>query len=93
MNHVLSSLGEDVTFTHGTGSPATVRGMFLNAYRAAELGLVGITGTDPVFSAMSTGIGAVSQGDTIVRGSVTYKVKAVRPDDPSGIVHLELKRT
>ena len=31
-------------------------------------------------------------GDTIVRLGTTYKVKAVRPDDPSGITVLDLRR-
>lgn len=93
MRRILSQLGENVTFTHAAGSPATVRGVFLNQYLAAQLGDVGFTGTDPVFSTMSADLGAVSVGDVLVRSSTTYKVKAARPDDPSGIVHLELKRT
>lgn len=92
MRRILSKLGEDVTFTHGAGSPTTVRGVFLNPYLAAQLGDVGFTGTDPVFSTMSLDIGAVSVGDVLARGATTFKVKAARPDDPSGIVHLELKR-
>jgi hypothetical protein len=94
MTRVLSRLGEDVAFTHAFATtPATVRGVFMSPYRAAELGIVGVSGTDPVFSVMSSVIGAVSPNDIVVRGGVTYKVKAVRPDDPSGVVHLELKRT
>lgn len=92
MGRVLSVLGEDVTFTHGTGTPATVRGVFTMPYRAADLGIVGVTGTDPVFSALSSALGSVSMGDTILRGAITYKVKVVRADDPSGVVHLELKK-
>lgn len=93
MNRVLSTLGEDVAFTRGFAtSPVTVRGVFTNAYRAAELGIVGVTGTDPVFAVMSATIGEVKAGDTIVRLGTTYKVKAVRPDDPSGITVLDLRR-
>lgn len=93
MRRILSQLGEDVTFTHGAGSPASVRGVFLNPYLAAQLGDVGFTGTNPVFSTMTVDIGVVSPGDTLLRGATTYKVKAARPDEPSGVVHLELKRT
>lgn len=93
MRRILSQLGEDVAYGHyGAGVPVTVRGVFLSPYRAAELGVVGVTGTDPVFSAMATDLVDVAQNDTINRAGTLYRVKAVRPDVPSGIVHLELKR-
>lgn len=93
MRRILSRLGEDVTFTHAAGSPATVRGVFFMAYQAADLGFTGVTGNNPMFAAMSSDIGPVSIDDALVRGGVTYKVKVKRPDDPSGVVVLDLKRT
>lgn len=90
---VLSQLGEDVTFTHGTGSPTVVRGVFQNPYLAGDVGQVGVSGTNPSFAVLSSAIGTVSKDDTIVRGAVTYKVRAVRPDDPAGYTVLELRKT
>jgi len=90
---VLERLGEDVTFTHGTGAPTTVRGLFENSYLAGDVGQVGVSGTNPRFSALSSVLGEVDPGDTITRAAVTYRVRAVRPDDPGGVTVLELKRT
>ncbi len=92
MGRILSRLGEDVAFTHGAGQPATVHGIFMSAYQVADLGFPGVTGNNPYFAAMSSDIGAVSPDDVLVRAGVTYKVKVKRPDDPSGIVVLDLKR-
>ena len=93
MGRILANLGEDALFTHAGGSAITVHGMFLNGYKAAELGVIGITGTEPHFAALTSDLADVAAGDTLVRGGVTYKVKVVRPDDPSGLTVLELKRT
>lgn len=93
MGVVLSGLGEDVTFTHGTGTPATVRGVFQNPYQAGDVGLVGVAGTTPSFAVLTSEIGTVSKDDTIVRGAVTYKVRAVRADDPVGVTVLDLRRS
>lgn len=90
---VLDKLGEDVTFTHGTGAPATIRGVFENPYLAGDVGQVGVTGTNPRFSVLTSEIGDVDKGDTILRSSTTYRVLVVRPDDPSGVTVLELRRT
>lgn len=92
MKGILSVLGEDVSFTHGTGSPATVHGYFGNAYQAADLGFPGVTGTNPRFTAMTADLGPVSVDDVVVRAGVTYKVKVKQPDDPSGLTMLELRR-
>lgn len=93
MRLIVSQLGEDVAYTRGfSTSPVTVRGVFTNGYRAAELGFVGVTGTDPVFAAMSADLGECKTGDTLVRAGVTYKVRTPRPDDPSGVTVLDLKR-
>lgn len=93
MGRIFSELGEDATFTHGTGSPVTVRGVFQNPYLAGELGPVGVSGTNPSFAVLTADIGTVSLNDTLVRGAVTYKVKAVRPDDPGGFTVLELRKS
>lgn len=93
MRHVIATLGEDVVFTHGTGSPATIRGVFQNPYLAGDVGAVGVSGTNPSFAAMTADIGAVANNDTLVRGAVTYKVRVVRPDDPSGVTVLELRKS
>lgn len=93
VRRILQQLGEDVAYIHyGGGGPATVRGMFLNPSRAADLGVVGVTGTDPVFAGMASDLPLVAVNDTIQRGSVNYRVRVVRPDDPSGLTILELKK-
>lgn len=93
MGRILSDLGEDAIFTHGTGTPVTVRGVFQNPYLAGDLGTVGISGTNPSFAVLTADIGAVVKDDTLQRNSVTYKVRAVRPDDPGGITVLELRKS
>lgn len=93
MSRILTTLGEDATFTHGTGSPVVLRGVFQNPYQAGELGPVGVSGTNPSFAVLTTDIGTVSLNDTLARGAVTYKVKAVRPDDPGGFTVLELRKS
>jgi hypothetical protein len=92
MGVILSGLGEDVTFTHGTGT-STVRGVFQNPYQAGDVGLVGVSGTNPSFAVLTTEIGTVAKDDTIVRGAVTYKVRAIRADDPVGVTVLDLRRS
>ena len=89
---VLSSLGEDVTFTHGTGSPATIRGVFQNPYQAGSLGPVGVTGANPTFAALTSDLAGVAVGDTITRGGIAYKVRVVQPEDPGGFTVLELRK-
>lgn len=92
MRRVLSKLGEDVSFTHGGGSPATVRGVFFMPYQAADLGLVGVTGNNPHFAAMTADLPSVVVGDTITRSSVVYTIKVKRADAIAGSTVLELQR-
>lgn len=89
---VIRHHGEDVVFTRGGTTFSTVRGVFQNPYQAGDAGLVGVTGTNPTFAAMTTDLAGVSAGDTIKRGSITYKVRVVRPDDPGGFTVLELRK-
>lgn len=93
MSNVIATLGEDVVFTHGTGSPVTLRGVFQNPYLAGDVGAVGVTGSNPSFATMAADIGTVSVNDTLARGAITYKVRAVRPDDPSGVTVLDLRKS
>ena len=93
LGRILSTLGEDVAFTHGTGSPISVRGVFQNPYLAGDVGLVGVTGANPSFAVLSSDIGTVAPNDTILRGAITYKVRAVRPDDPAGITVMDLRKS
>lgn len=93
MGRVLSLLGEDAVFTHGTGTPVTVRGVFFMPYQAADLGFTGVTGNNPMFAVMTADLGSVAPDDSLVRGGVTYKVKVKKPDDPSGMTILDLKKT
>lgn len=90
---VLSTLGEDVVFTHGTGSPVSLRGVFQNPYQAGDVGVVGVSGTNPSFAVLTAEIGTVSKDDTVVRGAITYKVRTVHPEDPAGFTVLELRRS
>jgi hypothetical protein len=92
MIRVLSVLGEDAVFTHATANPVTVRGVFFMPYQAADLGFSGVTGTNPMFAVMASAVGTIAVDDLLVRAGVTYKVRVRRPDDPSGITVLDLKR-
>lgn len=92
LRRILTKLGEDVVFTDYAGTAATVRGMFMSAYQAADLGVVGVAGTNPVFAAMTEDLPLVDTRATILRSSVTYKVRVVMPEDQSGITVLELRK-
>jgi hypothetical protein len=92
LRRILTKLGEDVVFKNFTGSGVTVRGMFMSAYQAADLGVVGVTGTNPMFAAMTADLPLVDTRATIRRASVTYKVRVVLPEDQSGITVLELRK-
>lgn len=86
IRRILARLGEDVSWTPDGGSPATVRGVFLEAYQSVQLGSVEVSGAEPRFCAMSADLPAVAKDDQVVRGGVTYKVKALEPDTVGGFV-------
>lgn len=92
MRRILVQLGEDVVYTHGAGSPATIRGVFFMPYQAGELGLVGVSGSNPHFAGMTADLASAAREDTILRGGVTYAVRNPRVDDPSGLTVLELRK-
>jgi hypothetical protein len=92
MGRILARLGEDVSFTHGVGSPVTVRGLFLAPYQSASFGGdLAIASSNPRFAALSSDLPIVAKGDTITRGAIVYKVLAPQADDPSGVTVLELE--
>lgn len=92
MRRILAQLGEDVTWTHA-GSPVTVRGIFLAPHRQVNLGeMVVVAAEDPMFAAMAADMPALAGGDTLQRGSTTYKVKpALEPDPVSGVTVMQLE--
>lgn len=92
MRRILVHLGEDVTLARGTGQPVTVTGVYLSPYEAANIGLGGVTSSNPHFAFMTADYTAAVD-DVLTRQAVAYKVKVRQPDDPSGITVLELKRT
>jgi hypothetical protein len=91
VGRILARMGEDVTFTHG-GTPSTVRGVFFMPYQAAQVGIAGVTGTNPHFAGMSAELPSVAVGDTITRGAVVYTIKVKKADAPGGFTVLELQR-
>lgn len=88
MRGILVQLGEDVTYTHGTGSPVTVRGMFLAPYEQ----IFGVAGSGPRFAAMTEDVPTLVSGDTLARGAISYRIKNPQPDDPGGIIVMELEK-
>lgn len=92
MRRILVHLGEDVTLARGTGTPVTVTGVYLSPYEAANIGLGGVTSSNPHFAYMTADY-SVAVDDILTRSAVAYKVKVKQPDDPSGVTVLELKRT
>ena len=89
---ILATLGEDVTLVRGTGTPSTVKGVFMSPFSAANIGLGGVTSSNPYFAFMTTDF-SVAVDDILTRSAVAYRVKVKQPDDPSGITVVELKRT
>ena len=88
MQRILTQLGEDAVCTHGTGAPATVRGMFLQPFRDIQGNM--IEASDPRFAGLTTDLATITHGDTVVRGGITYTVGGVEPDGVSGITELRL---
>lgn len=92
MRRILVHLGEDATYTHGTVS-ATVRGMYLAPYAALPGGIdMGFSVSEPRFAAMTTDLASVALGDSITRGTTQYSIVEVRPDDPSGLTVLHVRK-
>lgn len=92
IRRILARLGEDATFTHAGGSPASVRGLFTQPYAQVDLaGSVIVAGSNPVFVTMSADVPLVASGDTLVRGAVTFNVVGVEPDVVGGFVVLQLE--
>lgn len=86
-------VGDDATFTHGTGQPASVKGRFFSPYVEVLPGLAGgIDASKPHFAAMTSDLPSVAQGDVVALTSGTYNVVNIQPDDPSGITVLELEK-
>lgn len=92
MGRIFTRLGEDVTYTRGTGS-TTVRGVFLSPFEAAGLGVAGVTAANPHFALPTSDLpSGATAGDTISRGAITYTVRVKKPEDPGGFTVLELRR-
>lgn len=94
MRRIVTTLGDDWMFTHAAGRPVPLRGLFLNQYQAAQLGVVGVSGSDPHMAVIGADIGDVTKDDVLVRESsgATYKVKVVQADEESGVTVLQLKK-
>jgi hypothetical protein len=91
IRRILDRLGEDVTWTH-SGSPATVRGIYLEPYREITLGEVGVGGSMPRFVVMTADVPALAVGDTIARGATTWRVSVPEPDALGGFTVLQLEK-
>lgn len=75
------------TFTHAASSPVTVNVLFDAAYADP----LGIEGSHPrAHGVVADFTPSISQGDTLVIGSTTYKIKSVHPDN-TGVVTLILQ--
>lgn len=90
MARILSRLGEDATFTHGTAQ-STVTGIFTSPYERLSLGGLEVSSELPTFAAMASDLPSVAKGDTLTRGTAQYTIEDVHPDDPSGITVLDLR--
>jgi hypothetical protein len=93
MRRILSRLGEDATFTHGSAQTSSVKGIFVSPYSQMPAGLpAGFASSEPRFAAMTEDLPSVEQQDTITRGTVDYKITDIQPDDPSGVTMLVLQK-
>lgn len=94
LGRIHARIGEDVTVkAGGTGVGYTARGMFLASY-AELLGSVspGIATTQPRFATMSTDVPTIAVGDTITRGTNTYHIRTLEPEDPAGEMVMQLEK-
>lgn len=89
---MLADFGQSATYTASGGS-ATITGIFdALYYDAAPGGEVVFASNQPRFVCRSADLPATaSQDDTLVTGSVTYKVRNLEPDG-TGITILVLEK-
>lgn len=78
--------GTAATFTHIGGSPVSVAGIFDASFEDP----LGIEGRFPRFVCPVSAVPSVGHGDSLVIGSVSYKVVGVKPDG-TGIMLLTLQ--
>lgn len=78
------------TYTPSGGSASTVNGIFDDEYFDEVGGPVGIEGSQPKFMCKLEDVSAVSQGDALSVGGITYQIVNVQKDG-TGIVVLVLE--
>ena len=69
---------------------ATVRGIFLNGYAEADLGLAGVSGTAPRFVCDAASVAADPSGKLLVIGTDTWTILRAEQDG-TGLVRLVLE--
>lgn len=95
MQRILLRLGEDAVCTPVAGAARTVRGMFLKPFEGLDGGMV--ESSAPRFAGMTSDaagltshVGDMDHGATVVYGGTTYTVAGVEPDSPAGMTLLRL---
>lgn len=78
------------TYTPSGGSASTVNGIFDDEYFDEVGGSVGIEGSQPRFMCNLEDVSAVSQGDALSVGGITYQIVNVQKDG-TGVVILVLE--
>lgn len=75
------------------GGTLTVKGIFDDPYLNAELGEYDHDTSDPRFLCKSSEVAAVTRGDTLTLGAVTYDILAAPMHDGTGVATLKLAPT
>lgn len=70
----------------GVGAARDVVGIFESGYAAAGLGGLGVEGREITFRCAVSSLEEAAQGDSLVIGGVTYRVRSVRPDGTGVLV-------
>ena len=68
-------------------SKKKVKGIFDNA----DLGALGVAGTNPIFHCAAADLDANPTGKTLVIAGTTYKIRDIQPQDNGAVVTLQLE--
>ncbi len=80
---IISTFGEDVTYTPDGGAPVVIKGFFQNPDERPDTFDVEFEGTEPQVTTTATDTPAPTQQDTFLIRTILYNVKQVEIDESS----------
>ncbi len=78
---IISTFGEDVTYTPDGGAPVVIKGFFQNPDERPDTFDVEFEGNDPQVTTLSSDTPVPTQQDTFLIRTILYNVKQVEIDE------------